>query len=156
MLLPIFSLLRMCFSAVQQSSLLLLCVHSAVCHLPGTCCDMTVLLHADCAHGNVFAAYQFAEGLQRRALSNFANSGVSVRTGVRVVEVNQHDISLANGDKIEYGVCVWSTGRIHNCDCAHVLHVWALSGEAGCVSWRLAGAVSTVTNYGNCQEECLQ
>eukprot|EP00877_Chromochloris_zofingiensis_P010276 jgi/Chrzof1/5501/Cz16g05180.t1 len=54
---------------------------------------------------------QFAEGLQRRALSNFANSGVSVRTGVRVVEVNQHDISLANGDKIEYGVCVWSTGN---------------------------------------------
>lgn len=53
---------------------------------------------------------QFGASLQQRALDNFASVGVDVRLGVRVVEVSQDTISLKSGEKLDYGVCVWSTG----------------------------------------------
>lgn len=54
---------------------------------------------------------QFDSKLQVSALENFKRTGVEVRTGVRVVAVTQDQLLLAGGERIDYGVCVWSTGN---------------------------------------------
>ncbi|KAK9915294.1 hypothetical protein WJX75_007230 [Coccomyxa subellipsoidea] len=54
---------------------------------------------------------QFSAGLQDRALETFRKTGVSVRTGVRVIAITQDQVVLEGGERLEYGVCVWSTGN---------------------------------------------
>ncbi|CAL8468561.1 g8101 [Coccomyxa elongata] len=54
---------------------------------------------------------QFSGGLQQRALDTFRKTGVAVRTGVRVIAVTQDQVVLEGGERLEYGVCVWSTGN---------------------------------------------
>ncbi|KAK9844058.1 hypothetical protein WJX81_003133 [Elliptochloris bilobata] len=53
----------------------------------------------------------FDERLQRQALASFEKAGVEVRTGVRVVEVTQDQVVLPSDERLDYGVCVWSTGN---------------------------------------------
>lgn len=45
------------------------------------------------------------------AMQNLENIGVEVRTGVRVTEVTADQVVLSTGEKIDYGVCVWSAGN---------------------------------------------
>ncbi|GFR51585.1 hypothetical protein Agub_g14006 [Astrephomene gubernaculifera] len=54
---------------------------------------------------------QFDEGLGRQAMETLTSSGVEVRTGVRVVEVTQREVLLEGGERLPYGVCVWSAGN---------------------------------------------
>mmetsp|Transcript_9671 Transcript_9671/g.22190 ORF Transcript_9671/g.22190 Transcript_9671/m.22190 type:complete len:439 (+) Transcript_9671:1-1317(+) len=44
------------------------------------------------------------------AMANFEKMGIEVRVGARVEEVGQTEISLAGGEKIPFGLCVWSAG----------------------------------------------
>lgn len=56
----------------------------------------------------------FSGSLQKRALANFKATGVNVRLAVRVTNVTREAIELtADGkqEKMEYGLCVWSTGN---------------------------------------------
>lgn len=57
---------------------------------------------------------QFDSRLAQRALDNLVSTGVTVRTGVRVVEVTPSEVVLTGGERLEYGVCVWSTGNAAN------------------------------------------
>jgi NADH:ubiquinone reductase (non-electrogenic) len=54
---------------------------------------------------------QFDAQLAARAMTNFKNIGVDVRTGVRVTEVTAEHLVLGTGEIIDYGVCVWSAGN---------------------------------------------
>lgn len=54
---------------------------------------------------------QFKSQLAARALENFKAIGVDVRTGVRVTEVTSDEVVLGTGERIRYGVCVWSAGN---------------------------------------------
>jgi NADH:ubiquinone reductase (non-electrogenic) len=54
---------------------------------------------------------QFDADLAAKATANFKKIGVDVRTGVRVTEVTAEHIVLGSGEKINYGVCVWSAGN---------------------------------------------
>jgi NADH:ubiquinone reductase (non-electrogenic) len=60
---------------------------------------------------------QFSSSLQQRAIANFKASGVDVRLGVAVTCLSRDEIELRGGEKIPYGICVWSTGgcRKHCC-----------------------------------------
>ncbi|CAL5221410.1 g3596 [Coccomyxa viridis] len=53
----------------------------------------------------------FTDNLQNRALETFRKTGVDVRLGVRVTEVTANKIKLKDGELIDYGICVWSTGN---------------------------------------------
>mmetsp|Transcript_22742 Transcript_22742/g.70657 ORF Transcript_22742/g.70657 Transcript_22742/m.70657 type:complete len:515 (+) Transcript_22742:344-1888(+) len=54
---------------------------------------------------------QFDSRLAERATENFRRTGVEVKTGVRVVEVTSEEVVLGSGERIRYGVCVWSAGN---------------------------------------------
>jgi NADH:ubiquinone reductase (non-electrogenic) len=54
---------------------------------------------------------QFDAELAARAMTNFRNIGVEVRTGVRVTEVTAEHLVLGNGEIVDYGVCLWSAGN---------------------------------------------
>lgn len=54
---------------------------------------------------------QFDAGLGQRALEELTRASVDVRTGVRVVEVTPHHVVLKGGERLEYGVCLWSAGN---------------------------------------------
>lgn len=54
---------------------------------------------------------QFDARLAQRALDNFRESGVEVRTGVRVTEVTAEEVVLGSGERIQCGLCVWSAGN---------------------------------------------
>ena len=54
---------------------------------------------------------QFDAALAAHAVENFKRIGVNVCTGVKVTEVTANDVVLGSGEKIEYGVCVWSAGN---------------------------------------------
>ncbi|CAK0781088.1 hypothetical protein CVIRNUC_005282 [Coccomyxa viridis] len=53
----------------------------------------------------------FTGNLQNRALETFRKTGVNVRLGVRVTEITESEIVLNDEERIEYGICVWSTGN---------------------------------------------
>ena len=57
---------------------------------------------------------QFDKRLASIAMKNLQKIGVDVRTGQRVVNVEEDRIILSDGDAIEYGVCVWSAGNAPN------------------------------------------
>ncbi|KAL6764238.1 hypothetical protein V8C86DRAFT_2478241 [Haematococcus lacustris] len=57
---------------------------------------------------------QFDGRLAQRALDNLTRTGVTVRTGVRVVEVTRSEVVLQGGERLRHGVCVWSTGNAAN------------------------------------------
>lgn len=57
---------------------------------------------------------QFDARLGTIAMNNLKKSGVDVRTGQRVVKVEENTIVLGSGDRIDYGVCVWSAGNAIN------------------------------------------
>lgn len=44
-------------------------------------------------------------------MENFKQSGVTVRTGVRVVEVTPTEVVLGSGERIPQGLVVWSVGN---------------------------------------------
>ncbi|EAL72402.2 hypothetical protein DDB_G0270104 [Dictyostelium discoideum AX4] len=52
----------------------------------------------------------FDQKLVKKALINFRNSGIDVRTHSSVKEVLKDYVILDNGDRIPYGLLVWSTG----------------------------------------------
>lgn len=54
---------------------------------------------------------QFDAQLAARAMENFKRMGVEVRTGVKVTEVTSEQVVLATGERVDYGVCVWSAGN---------------------------------------------
>eukprot|EP00798_Chlamydomonas_sp_ICE-L_P028344 gene28344-31468_t len=54
---------------------------------------------------------QFDEKLGEQAMDNLKGEGVDVRTGVRVVSVDQKCVELKSGERINYGMCVWSCGN---------------------------------------------
>ncbi|KAG1677207.1 hypothetical protein FOA52_013405 [Chlamydomonas sp. UWO 241] len=55
---------------------------------------------------------QFDETLAQRAMENLQNEGVEVRTGVRVVQITDKQVVLKGGERIDYGLCVWSAGNM--------------------------------------------
>lgn len=54
---------------------------------------------------------QFDAALGQRALEALASTGVEVRLGVRVVKATRNQLILKDGEPIDFGVCVWSTGN---------------------------------------------
>jgi len=62
---------------------------------------------------------QFSAGLQEKAIAALRESGVSLKLGVRVVEVTADAVHVKSKDptigtgveEVPYGVCVWSTGN---------------------------------------------
>jgi len=54
---------------------------------------------------------QFDADLAARAMTNFKNIGVEVRTGVRVTKVTAEHLVLDTGEVVDYGVCLWSAGN---------------------------------------------
>ncbi|KAA8493970.1 putative NADH dehydrogenase [Porphyridium purpureum] len=53
---------------------------------------------------------QFDEALQAKALDNFRKTQIDVVTDARVVAMDDTTITLKNGSKIPYGLCVWAAG----------------------------------------------
>ncbi|KAI8101634.1 hypothetical protein M9434_006701 [Picochlorum sp. BPE23] len=57
---------------------------------------------------------QFDTKLAQIAMRNLEQIGVDVRTGQRVTKIDDRQITLANNDTMEYGICVWSAGNSVN------------------------------------------
>eukprot|EP00889_Picochlorum_renovo_P004437 jgi/Picre1/31467/NNA_006819.t1 len=57
---------------------------------------------------------QFDTKLAQIAMKNLEKIGVDVRTGQRVTKIDDRQITLANNDTMEYGICVWSAGNSVN------------------------------------------
>lgn len=53
----------------------------------------------------------FQAKLQKRAIDNLSRSGCDVKLGVRVVRVHKDEVELGSGDRIPYGMCLWSAGN---------------------------------------------
>jgi len=66
--------------------------------------------------------HTFSSSLQQRAIANFKASGIDVRLGVAVTRLSRDEIELRGGEKIPYGICVWSTGGCKKHCC--LFRVW--------------------------------
>eukprot|EP01087_Luapelamoeba_hula_P019438 TRINITY_DN6439_c0_g1_i1.p1 TRINITY_DN6439_c0_g1~~TRINITY_DN6439_c0_g1_i1.p1 ORF type:complete len:525 (+),score=63.93 TRINITY_DN6439_c0_g1_i1:72-1646(+) len=60
------------------------------------------------ASNNVLTA--FDEKLAEYAKKTLQNHRVTVLTGISVREIEKGQLTLSNGDKLDFGLCVWSTG----------------------------------------------